>query len=249
MSSLRIIALSGMFFLALAGAEQVSSAGVNTQTTTLENKVDALVADMSKDDPASKYAVFKFVYEHRKQLPEERSRALQLLMESAADGYTVAQYNLAILYYYGQWVEKNREFALRWMMMAAKSGMPEAELETGSQLYEFAAKEKSDGQQKLYLANSEYWLRKALSSDEIDDELRLLAKTRLARTITFGDSTNPVGRKMLAEAACAGQEEAISLLKSDKALAEEWAAEGEEQAQKVLASIVDNIPDDCDVLQ
>lgn len=249
MLQLRIAVIAGVFAFAQACVGAATSDDMDVENPAAQDALDALVAEVSEDDPVRKYAVFKFVYEHRKQLPDERPRALQLLGEAASEGYAIAQYNLAILYYYGQWVEEDRDLALRWMMMAAKSGMPEAQLETGSQLYELAVRVEVEQQRHLYLVNSEYWIRQALSSDDLDEDFRLRAEALLARTITFGDSTNPEGWKMLIEAACAGQEEAITLLKEDRALAEKWAADGNEQAQKVLAGIDDNYPGDCSILK
>lgn len=52
--------------------------------------------------------------------------------KAAEEGLDMAQYNLGILYYFGQGVDKNLEEAFRWTQLAAEQGHPAAQFNLGN---------------------------------------------------------------------------------------------------------------------
>ena len=78
----------------------------------------------------------------------------------AADkGYAKAQYNLALLYYDGVYVDKSYSSAAYWFRLAADLGNPKAQTALGNMYLH------GDGvKQNLHL--SVYWLRQARSKQE-----------------------------------------------------------------------------------
>lgn len=84
-----------------------------------------LKARIQENDPAAEYAWAGLArYELDHQLLE--SQALELLRRAAGQNYTQALLELGLCYYTGRWTGKNRDSALGYFRLAARSGDREA---------------------------------------------------------------------------------------------------------------------------
>ena len=66
-------------------------------------------------------------YKHLKQTLPNLHKAFNLLHKSALKGHSLSQYELALMFHYGQGVQQNAELARLWFTRAAKKGHPQAQ--------------------------------------------------------------------------------------------------------------------------
>ena len=64
-------------------------------------------------------------------LKNDFKRALEILKPLAEDGDSWSQYILSLMYESGQGVEKNQEESIRWLILAAESGVPKIQYDLG----------------------------------------------------------------------------------------------------------------------
>jgi len=66
-------------------------------------------------------------YKNSIQSKSNLQRAFNLLHQSALKGHILSQYELALMFHYGQGVRQNTELARLWFTRAAKKGYPQAQ--------------------------------------------------------------------------------------------------------------------------
>jgi len=86
------------------------------------------------------YAQYKFAlkYKNAPETQRDLRNAFKLFHKSALKGYSLSQYQLALMFHYGEGVRQNAELARLWFTRAAKKGHPQAQ----SILYRFYSAKK-----------------------------------------------------------------------------------------------------------
>jgi hypothetical protein len=60
-------------------------------------------------------------------VPQNYGKAAEWIQKSADQGSADAQYNMGMLYHYGDGVPQNNSKAIEWLIKAARQGQPKAQ--------------------------------------------------------------------------------------------------------------------------
>ena len=85
-----------------------------------------LKAGAESKDPNAQYFLGGAYYNGMFGLKTNKATAVSLFVQSAQQGHAPAQYALAVCYYNGEGIEKNREKAREWMNKASDNGFEDA---------------------------------------------------------------------------------------------------------------------------
>ncbi|KAI9344299.1 kinase-like domain-containing protein [Obelidium mucronatum] len=88
------------------------------------------LSEGSEDDPAEQVRL-GLMYKHGTKVPQDYSKAVQLLSKAANQGNAKAQYNLGVMYYYGIGVNKSYPKAVELYTLAANQGDADAQTALG----------------------------------------------------------------------------------------------------------------------
>jgi len=84
-------------------------------------------------------------------LKNDFKRALEILKPLAEDGDSWSQYILSLMYESGQGVEKNQEESIKWLILAAESGVPKIQYDLGIRYF------YGYGVEKNYSEAAKWW--------------------------------------------------------------------------------------------
>jgi len=71
---------------------------------------------------------FALKYKNAPKAQRDLRNAFKLFHKSALKGYSLSQYELGLMFHYGEGVHQNVELARLWLTRAAKKGHPQAQL-------------------------------------------------------------------------------------------------------------------------
>ena len=139
-----IITVIATWVFSTSGTESAESSSDNTNSISVAWSSDVNVL----------YEMGANYYFGRKGMPQDYAKALELFEKAAQQGHFKAQYNLGVMYRYGQGIPPNLIIAFRYYEKAAQQGYDKAQTSLGTMYC------KGEGIHKnLILAKQ--WLEKA----------------------------------------------------------------------------------------
>ena len=110
--------------------ESANDSGIRIPTSDISPNVAAIKQDAEAGSAESQFELGK-MYEHGRNLPENKSEAVKWYKLAAAQGEHRAQNNLGKLYIIGEGVEKDTVEGERLLTLAADAGRPKAQYGLG----------------------------------------------------------------------------------------------------------------------
>ncbi len=187
-----------------------SSFAIKTDLDVVKNNLEIqyqelkLLADNGSSN--EQYELFLLVFQNENILSEKIGESVFYLKKAAHSQHSLSMFLLGALYQTGTMIDIDRDKALKWLLLASREGIVDAQVMTANNYALRFSKSVDKNNKQIIFKKAEYWYSKAISQGSIQ------AKWQYGELLLYIDNMSTEGLKLLNQAAELGDAKAMHAL-------------------------------------
>ncbi|MBA6254421.1 MULTISPECIES: tetratricopeptide repeat protein [unclassified Colwellia] len=187
-----------------------SSIAIKTDLDVVKNNLEIryqelkLLADNGSSN--EQYELFFLVFQNKKILSEKTGESVLYLKKAANSQHSRSMFLLGALYQTGTMIDIDRDKALKWLLIASREGIADAQVMTANNYALRFSNSVDKDKRQSFFQKAEYWYSKAISQGSIQ------AKRQYGELLLYVDNMSKEGINLLHQAAELGDARAMHAL-------------------------------------